>query len=322
MLAKMLEKEIKRFYRLFEQDADGTVNDLGETPEVVLDDEGNNEDAGEIATEIDNIVDKPYREDFIDKLSEALGEDWTIDISDDEDDNPDTITATIDGKKLTMNIIIDLGEPLAIFSTGDTKLTLSLYPIFQKEFVDEGQVYEELVNDDEALGVFIDGFKEVADELLGVQVEEEEPGEPENIDGTDNDVIDTDIENDENTAEVPDTAESRRIKAAHLRRIKEKRLKKMKEDDNFVGNTDPNIDNVDLNQYAKDNRETKNTPFNVVHVADDEVKYSKVEPEIKPADIASKAFDNMVTLDPNKKVTQGPDAYPNLYGFVTEPVNN
>ncbi len=304
MLVSMLEKEIKRFKRLFEQDdANGTVSDLGEPPEVVLKDD-TDPDAGEVVGEIDNLVDSPYRQDFIAKLAEKIGEGWSFEV---DSDDPDIINVTVDDdKKFSMNFVIDLGEPLVLFRAGDKKLTLSLYPIFQKTFVDTGDLYEELSDDDEALNVFIDGLKETADEMVGVQMEEEPEADEE---------IETEVENEEDEEdeeEAPDTSESKKRVIERRKIERMKHLKRMKEDDNY-------IDNVDLDKYADDNRKATKTTYTVTHVADDKTEFKKVEPQFEKAEIASKAFDKMTMQDPNKKVTQGPDGYPNLYGFMTEP---
>lgn len=276
MLVKLLEREIKRFERLFEQD----VSDLGEVPRVPLGDEEGEFDTKELEREIDDRVDAPYRQEFVSRLSEKLGYEVT-----EGEEGEEVFDIKVKNDVIVMRFVVDEGEPLVVFRTGEQKLTTSLYLILGRKVVSEGEVIETLLEDEKAFQDFVGGVKEVIDQLLGVeQVVEEEP------------VVSKEeisVEGSEEEGEEEKRTEESRVRRMRRfgRRVAEEEQRRLK-----------------LSDFGAEEKK----------VADTEVKYTQVDVPME-GEVAGSVMKKMMMQDIAKKVSPGEGGYPDIIGWVVEP---
>jgi len=280
MLVKLLEREIKRFERLFEQ----TVADLGEVPKIPA--VGDELDTQELEREIDDRVDFPYRQEFADRLKELLG--YDVEIGEEGDD---VFNVKVKDNTLVMRFVVDEGEPLVIFRVGDQKVTGSLYLLLGRTVVGTGDILEALIDSEEAMQEFVDGVKEIIEELIGIeQVVEEEPVEEEPIEGEHIEEEPVEGEHVEGEEERTEESKARRFRRS-TRKVIEQEQKK------------PTL--ADFGAEVK-------------KVADTEVKYEQVDIPME-AEIAKSTMKKMTLQDIARKVSPGEGGYPDIIGWVTEP---
>jgi len=289
MLVKLLEREIKRFERLFEQ----TVADLGEVPKVpAVGDEPNTQ---ELEREIDDRVDFPYRQEFVDRLRELLG--YDVEIGEEGDD---VFNVKVKDNVLVMRFVVDEGEPLVIFRVGDQKVTGSLYLLLGRTVVGAGDILEALVDSEEAMQEFVDGVKGIIEELIGIeQVVEEEPVGEEPVEG---EHIEEEPVGEEGVKGAPEgEGEGERAEESRMRRVRR-----------FAGRV------VEQGQKKQKKSTLSDLGVEVKKVADTEVKYEQVDVPME-AETAKTVMKKMTLQDIAKKVSPGEGGYPDIIGWVTEP---
>lgn len=292
MLAKRTINLIKRYVSLFEQEGGG-VEDLGEVPRVVLEEEPSE---GEIVRAIEGEVIVPSLEKFAEVLRERLGEGYEVKLLGEEEGGSEIgLEVNKDGDVVVMKFQIVDGEPQVVFVRGDGRITVSLVPLIGGDVSDEKEIIDKLVEVEGAVDEIVNSLRQVYGEV-GV---EEVPVEGEGGEGVGEEVRESRLFSLRRRRRL---IESREERIKRLKRLMElrrsRRMREQRKDDEY-----------DLSKYE------------VKKIADSEVKYSRVDlPMEKESDLASRTLQRLALLDITKKVT--PDEknmYPDIIGYVQEP---
>ncbi|MEM1674910.1 MAG: hypothetical protein QXI56_08600 [Candidatus Bathyarchaeia archaeon] len=289
MLAKRTINLIKRYVSLFEQE--GGVEDLGEVPRVVLEEEPSE---GEIVRAIEDEVIVPSLERFAEVLKERLGEGYGVKLlGEGEGGSEIGLEVNKDGDVVVMKFQIVDSEPQVVFVRGDGRITVSLVPLIGGDVYDEKEIIDKLVEVEGAIDEIVNSLRQVYGEV-GV---EEVPVEGEGEEGVGEEVGESRLFSLRRRL-----IESREERIKRLKRLMElrkgRRVREQRKDDEY-----------DLSKYE------------VKKVADSEVKYSQVDlPMEKESDLAMRTLQRLALLDITRKVM--PDEkniYPDIIGYVQEP---
>lgn len=288
--ARTVLKLLETYVKLFEQ---GGIEDLGEMPRVPAKGRRSKEndevepDVDEIVDEIESEVEEPALNDLAEALEEVLGEDWEVSTDDEED----YVLKLKHGKDMVLiRFVVDDGEPLVVFKKGDSKVTLSLYPLLNVKVTAEVDIINELVKSREKLSDMVGQLKNFVGDIVEVPAEEEEE-----------EVFAEEEEEETAEKEVRESALVVKRRMPSLKRLLEvrRRLRRLKEEEE---------------------KDEEASEYVVKKIADAEVKYTQVGQDFdEEGEIAKKALEKMQMADIAKKVSPGEGNNPDIVGYIVNP---